>query len=122
MSAATQPSPYTALANPFPGLRPFLESEQRLFFGRERQIDRMVDKIAAHRLLAVVGSSGSGKSSLVNCGFRPALRRGLLAAAGTSWRMVQIRPGGNPIQSLAYGLAKTEDLFSPLSEGYALKT
>ena len=63
-----------ALLNPFPGLRPFQEDEEYLFFGREKQVDRMVDKLAATRFLAVIGSSGSGKSSLVNCGLRPALR------------------------------------------------
>ena len=67
----------TRLVNPFPGLRPFHENEEHLFFGRESQIDTMVDKLAATRFLAVVGTSGSGKSSLVNCGLKPALHRGL---------------------------------------------
>ena len=42
----------------------------------------MIDKLAATRFLAVVGTSGSGKSSLVNCGLKPALRRGLMASRG----------------------------------------
>src|SRR5215204_7304811 len=95
----------TALLNPFPGLRPFLEDEEHLFFGRESQVDAMVDKLAATRFLAVVGTSGSGRSSLVNCGLRPALHRGLMAKAGTSWRMVQFRPGRNPIRAMACALA-----------------
>jgi hypothetical protein len=102
---------------PFPGLRPFRDSEQHLFFGRESQVDSMVDKLAVKRFLAVVGTSGSGKSSLVNCGLKPALKRGLLAAAGTSWRMIQIRPGANPIRSLACGFAAHHSLFPPASEG-----
>jgi ABC-type glutathione transport system ATPase component len=57
------------LTNPFPGLRPFREEEEYLFFGRESQVDVIVDKLATKRFLAVVGTSGSGKSSLVNCGF-----------------------------------------------------
>ena len=64
--------------NPFPGLRPFSQGEERLFFGREAQVDAMVDRLAATRFLTVVGTSGSGKSSLVNCGLLPALHRGLL--------------------------------------------
>ena len=87
------------LTNPFPGLRPFREEEEHLFFGREGQIDAVVDKLAAKRFLAVLGTSGSGKSSLVNCGLRPALRRGLMAKAGSAWRMAQFRPGGRPIQA-----------------------
>jgi len=95
-----------ALANPFPGLRPFREGEEYLFFGRESQVDTLVDKLAAKRFLAVVGTSGSGKSSLVNCGLRPALHRGLMASAGSSWRIAQFRPGGDPIRALAHALAQ----------------
>ena len=93
------------LENPFPGLRPFREDEEHLFFGREKQVDRMVDKLAATRFLAVIGTSGTGKSSLVNCGLKPALHRGLMASAGTSWRMVQFRPGGSPVRSMAQAFA-----------------
>jgi WD40 repeat protein len=100
------------LGNPFPGLRPFQEDEEHLFFGRESQVDRMVDKLAATHFLAVVGTSGSGKSSLVNCGLRPALHRGLMAAAGTSWRMAQFRPGSDPLRSMARALARDGVLFS----------
>src|SRR5215510_16262238 len=92
------PSP--ALRIPFPGLRPFRTDEEHLFFGRENQVDRMIDKLAAHRFLAVVGTSGSGKSSLVNCGLRPALHRGYMASAGARWRIVQFRPGDDPIGAM----------------------
>ena len=97
--------------NPFPGLRPFREDEQYLFFGRENQVDAMVDKLAATHFLAVVGTSGSGKSSLVNCGLRPSLHGGLMARAGTSWRMAQFRPGNDPMRALARALAKDGVLF-----------
>ncbi len=97
--------------NPFPGLRPFREDEEYLFFGRESQVDAMVDKLAATRFLAVVGTSGSGKSSLVNSGLRPALHGGLMARAGTSWRMAQFRPGNNPLRSMARALAEDGVLF-----------
>src|ERR1700685_1918124 len=107
------------LTNPFPGLRPFREEEEYLFFGREGQVDRMVDKLATKRLLVVVGTSGSGKSSLVNCGLRPALRRGVMATAGSAWRMAQFRPGADPIKALARSLAQPGVLFTGLdaSEG-----
>ena len=95
-----------AVSNPFPGLRPFREDEEHLFFGRESQVDTMVDKLARTHFLAVVGTSGSGKSSLVNCGLRPALHRGLMASAGTSWRIAQFRPGNNPIRAMARALAR----------------
>jgi hypothetical protein len=107
----TVPRAATKLANPFPGLRPFYISEQHLFFGRESQIDTMIDKLAATRFLAVVGTSGSGKSSLVNCGLIPALRRGLMATAGTSWRTAHFRPGSDPIKAMAHALVKPDGLF-----------
>lgn len=102
--------------NPFPGLRPFRPDEEHLFFGRENQVDRMVDKLAVRRFLAVVGTSGSGKSSLVNCGLRPALHRGYMATAGAAWRMAQFRPGHNPIGALALALAAPGVLFDAESD------
>jgi hypothetical protein len=107
MSAATAAS----RTNPFPGLRAFREDEEYLFFGRENQVDAMVNKLAGMRFLAVVGTSGSGKSSLVNCGLRPALRLGLMARAGTAWRMAQFRPGSHPIEAMARALAQDGVLF-----------
>ncbi len=96
----------------FPGLRPFAEDEAHLFFGRENQVDAMVDKLAATHFLTVVGASGSGKSSLVNCGLRPALHRGFMATAGTAWRVAQFRPGGDPIGAMSRALAREGVLFT----------
>jgi energy-coupling factor transporter ATP-binding protein EcfA2 len=110
------PASATAITNPFPGLRPFREEEEHLFFGRELQVDAMVDKLAQRRFLAVVGSSGSGKSSLVNCGLRPALHQGRMTSAGTSWRMAQFRPGNHPLAALAQALAEDGVLFRNFEE------
>ena len=98
-------------SNPFPGLRPFREDEAQLFFGRESQVDRMVDKLEETRFLAVVGTSGCGKSSLVNCGLKPALHRGLMNQGGAKWRIANFRPGATPIRSMAKALAKDDLLF-----------
>jgi energy-coupling factor transporter ATP-binding protein EcfA2 len=97
--------------NPFPGLRSFRADEDYLFFGRENQVNSMVDKLSTTRFLAVVGSSGSGKSSLVNCGLCPALHRGLMTKAGTSWRIAYFRPGSDPIRAMARALAREGVLF-----------
>ena len=88
-----------------------------MFFGRETQVDAMVDKLALTRFLAVVGTSGSGKSSLVNCGLRPALHGGLMARAGTAWRMAQFRPGSHPIRAMAHALAADGVLFRDYQAG-----
>ncbi len=104
-----------SLRNPYPGLRPFGAAESHLFFGRDDEVDAMIDRLAARRLLAVLGGSGSGKSSLVNCGLRPALHTGLLARAGTAWRVAACRPGGDPIGALARALAEPGVLFDDVA-------
>ena len=93
------------IANPFPGLRPFETEEYRLFFGREGQSDALIERLKRSRFLAVVGTSGSGKSSLVRAGLLPALRGGMMAGAGAGWRIAVMRPGHDPLGNLARVLA-----------------
>jgi hypothetical protein len=64
----------------------------------------MVDRLATSRFLAVLGSSGSGKSSLVRTGLLDALEVGVMAEAGSRWRVVDFHPGAHPLQSLARAL------------------
>jgi tetratricopeptide (TPR) repeat protein len=90
--------------NPFPGLRPFELDENHLFFGREKQIDELLRRLRSCRFLAVVGTSGSGKSSLVRSGLIPALQSGFMATAGSNWRIATIRPGEDPAAHLATSL------------------
>ena len=90
--------------NPFPGLRPFEPHESSLFFGREDQCDDLLTRLGRRRLVAVVGMSGSGKSSLVRAGLLPALDRGYLPSAGSSWHIAIFRPGSDPVANLARGL------------------
>jgi tetratricopeptide (TPR) repeat protein len=89
------------LTNPFPGLRPFEPDEEHLFFGREEEIDELLRRLRTTRFLLVVGSSGTGKSSLVRSGLIPALQSGFMLKAGSNWRMMIFRPGDNPIGNLA---------------------
>jgi len=96
--------------NPFPGLRPFETDEYRLFFGREGQADELISRLSRARFLAVVGTSGSGKSSLIRAGLMPALRGGMMKGAGSGWRIAVMRPGGDPIGNLAAELAKKDVL------------
>jgi hypothetical protein len=91
--------------NPFPGIRPFEMDETNLFFGRDGQSDELLKRMQRTRLLAVVGTSGSGKSSLIRAGLLPALYGGLMGDAGSSWRIAIHRPGGDPIGKLALALA-----------------
>lgn len=60
---------------PYPGVRPFTERDCQFFFGRQRQIDYMVGRLKEDRLLTIVGAPGSGKTSLVQAGVLPALKK-----------------------------------------------
>jgi hypothetical protein len=89
---------------PFPGLRPFEFHESDLFFGRDGQVERLITKLAEPRFLSVVGTSGSGKSSLVRAGLLPALVGGMMTGAKGKWRIAVMRPGNDPIGNLARAL------------------
>jgi tetratricopeptide (TPR) repeat protein len=95
---------------PYPGLRSFRREETDLFFGREDCIHSMVDRLATTRFLAVLGSSGTGKSSLVKTGLLDALELGVMAKAGSRWKVVEFRPGGAPLKNLARGLLEPDEL------------
>jgi WD40 repeat protein/energy-coupling factor transporter ATP-binding protein EcfA2 len=97
--------------NPFPGLRSFEQDEEYLFFGREKQIDELLKKLRTTRFLSVIGSSGSGKSSLVKSGLLPSLHSGYMTTAGSSWRVALFRPGNDPIGNLAQVLSESGTLY-----------
>src|SRR5512137_437558 len=98
--------------NPFPGLRSFEADEDHLFFGRESRIDEILTRLRRSRFLSVVGTSGSGKSSLIRSGLIPSLHSGVMAKAGSAWRIAIFRPGENPIGNLAEAL-NAPDVIGP---------
>jgi TPR repeat protein/energy-coupling factor transporter ATP-binding protein EcfA2 len=106
--------------NPFPGLRPFEFDENYLFFGRDGQTDKLLLRLRRHRFLAVLGTSGSGKSSLVRAGLLPDIHGGLMVAAGSSWRVALFKPGNDPIGNLAQALSEPET-FASTKDGGATK-
>lgn len=86
---------------PFPGMRAFAEDEQRYFFGREALVETLLRRIKAHPFLAVLGASGSGKSSVVRAGLLPSLKRDL---AGI--HCVTMTPGSDPYSHLDAALER----------------
>jgi len=97
--------------NPYKGLRAFQEGDAVDFFGRDRLIRRLLDRLNVDddrntpRFLAVVGPSGSGKSSVVRAGLIPALRRGALPGSA-QWFGTVITPGSYPLEELEAALLR----------------
>ena len=91
---------------PYPGLRPFEVGESPLFYGRGTHIVGMLRILKRERILAVVGSSGCGKSSLVRAGLLPELAkgRGIVGQRDADWQFVISRPGSDPFDNLARAL------------------
>lgn len=86
---------------PYPGLRPFKHDEAPIFFGRDQQINELLDLLATSHFVAIIGPSGCGKSSLIRAGVLPALQSGVYEGAGASWYTAIMRPKNCPMWSLA---------------------
>jgi len=106
MKLSTATGTTTHFDAPYPGLRPFRFDESSLFYGRGKHIAAMLKILRTQQFLAVVGSSGSGKSSLVRAGLLPALAEGYLGGREHSWRFVDLRPGNSPFENLAMALTE----------------
>ena len=103
--------------NPFTGLRPFGPDQHHLFFGREEQIDDLIRRLGQTRFLAVVGPSGSGKSSLIGAGLIPELNHGRIAEAGLNWKIAFFNPGRDPVHNMAETLRQAGVLGKDGEEG-----
>lgn len=89
------------IENPFPGLRPFSTDEHHLFFGRREPINEITASLRKNRFVAVIGASGSGKSSLIYCGVIPSLFNGISDDEKVSeWNLIISRPGNAPLTNL----------------------
>lgn len=93
--------------NPYKGLRAFQQADAADFFGRgsmvQQVLDRLQEDVVEHNFLAVIGPSGSGKSSLVKAGVLPALRHGRVPGS-EHWFYAEMVPGEVPLEELAAAL------------------
>ncbi len=103
------PTDQFAPKNPYKGLRPFQAADSQDFFGREALTDKLVKRLGEtgemSRFLAVIGPSGSGKSSLVKAGLIPALWRGTLPDS-ERWFVAEMLPGSHPLDELEITLTR----------------
>src|SRR6185436_7450780 len=82
---------------------------------------RLIEKLSRRHFLAIVGTSGSGKSSLVRAGLLPALIGGMMRQAGSVWRVALMRPGNDPIGNLATALNSPDAFGSEDEENRSLQ-
>ena len=97
---STGDEPPTPGEPPFKGLEYFDETDARLFFGREALTAELVERLGSGSFLAVVGASGSGKSSLVRAGVVPAIR----AEEDAAWSIHTMTPTARPLEALALAM------------------
>ena len=92
--------------NPFKGLHTFQESDADEFFGRDRLVAEVLTRLQGRgRLVALVGPSGSGKSSVVHAGVVPSLRKGALPGS-EEWLIASMVPGSHPFAELEAALLR----------------
>jgi energy-coupling factor transporter ATP-binding protein EcfA2 len=104
------PSGIRASICPYRGLEPFREEDAPFFCGRDETVRELVAQVQAHSFVVVVGSSGSGKSSLVFAGLVPSLRQ---QRQSTMWDIVSLRPGASPLRALAAAFGKVPEDAGP---------
>jgi WD40 repeat protein/class 3 adenylate cyclase len=96
---------------PYKGLEAFQPQDAEFFFGREELVADLGARLAGSSFLAVVGPSGSGKSSVVRAGLVPAIWGGAHGLApGRDWKVVLMTPGAHPLEELAVRLASERGL------------
>ncbi|MFE1747417.1 caspase family protein [Coleofasciculus sp. H7-2] len=86
---------------PYRGLRAFGEEDAQYFYGRENLTQQLINHLAHRSFLAVVGASGSGKSSVVQAGLIAQLRQGKQLPGSDRWWIRQLIPGARPLENLA---------------------
>jgi serine/threonine protein kinase/WD40 repeat protein/class 3 adenylate cyclase len=96
---------FTPVENPYKGLRAFGEADAADFYGRDALVGELVRALVDHRLVAVVGPSGIGKSSVVKAGLVPSLRSGALPGS-EEWLVTDMFPGSYPYDELAAALLR----------------
>jgi WD40 repeat protein len=99
---------------PFIGLRPFDYPDKAFFFGRTESVGAIEKLVVASGFVAIVGSSGAGKSSLVRAGLLPCIE----ARAGELWRWKTMEPGEAPIERLARAISKLRDSCDEMSDAW----
>jgi len=104
---------------PYRGLLPFREEDRNFYFGRDEEITALLELVRKDqcKVIPVIGSSGSGKSSLVFAGLIPRLRD---PAIGRPWEILTLRPGDKPLENLVKILSPPPETASSLAQAESI--
>ncbi|MDZ8225233.1 pentapeptide repeat-containing protein [Nostoc sp. ChiVER01] len=109
-SSVVNPTVQVSAICPYKGLSYFdcTEADANLFYGRTALTDELLEKVRSGNFLAVLGASGSGKSSVVRAGLLYQLKLGRRLSGSDTWQLKIFRPGINPLQNLALAFVESE--------------
>ncbi len=91
--------------SPYKGMQYFEEDDAEWFFGRQAVTDRLVEAVRSHQFLALIGASGSGKSSVARAGLVPAIK----TRYPNQWQVKVITPSSHPLEALAISLTQASE-------------
>lgn len=103
-----------SVTRPFIGLRPFDYRDRAFFFGRDESVEAVESLVTKSGFVAVVGSSGTGKSSLIRAGLLPSLE----TRSNNHWRRATMEPGEAPIRRLARAISSLRGPDDDLTEAW----
>jgi len=92
------------ILNPFVGLKPYTKETSNFYFGREQEVENLLQILQKNKLLTLSGDAGSGKTSLINASLIPRLKNGFVGQAGKDWSIAYFRPSTKPLSNLAHAL------------------
>jgi hypothetical protein len=98
------------ISNPFVGLQTYSRKNSADFFGREQEVENLLQILQKNKLLTLSGDAGSGKTSFINASLIPRLQNGFVGQVGKDWSIAYFRPSSNPLSNLAHSLTKNEVL------------
>jgi energy-coupling factor transporter ATP-binding protein EcfA2 len=96
--------------NPFVGLKPYTKKTSTFYFGREQEVENLLGVLQKNKFVTLSGATGAGKTSLINAGLIPRLKKGFVGQAGKDWAIASFRPGIEPLLNLSQALTASDVL------------
>ena len=97
--------------NPFISLNSYKDFNNNLFYSREKQVEDAMTIIQSNSFLAISGDVASGKSSFIDAGLIPRIKKGFNGINGSQWSIVNFRPGISPVENLCHALSSEGNLY-----------